>query len=217
MKYSAICFDLDGVIINSEPLHEAAFRSVLLEYDLLLSANDYKNYFAGKTDEHGFEDYLSSKQANIPLPDLLTRKQLAYASLAPSKLTYYKGLPSLVRALSKIAPLALVTGSSAEETKIALSTHSLVQYFSAVVTAGDIKHSKPSPEGYLLAASKLAGFIEPTACIAIEDSPSGVQAAKQAGMYCVAITNTHTHDTLSMADAIVSRLNLHTFQQLIDP
>lgn len=58
MKYLAICFDLDGVIINSEPLHEAAFREALAKYDLPLSAANYLTYFAGKTDKQGFIDYL---------------------------------------------------------------------------------------------------------------------------------------------------------------
>jgi len=215
MKYSAICFDLDGVIVNSELLHEAAFRSTLKHYNLSLSEDDYKTYFAGKTDKQGFIDYLSSLQVTLPLTDLLTLKGQLFASLAPEELSYYESVPNLVKNLAGTTTLALVTGSSPEETEIALKGQNLSKYFSVVITARDITYSKPNPEGYLLAATQLGNSIAPATCIAVEDSPSGVRAAKAAGMYCIAVTNTHTAEMLQMADVVTSQLKLSTFTKLL--
>ena len=112
MKYAAVCFDLDGVIVDSESLHQAAFKAALNNYQLPLTARDYTAYFAGKTDQQGFNDYLSYMQAPINITDLLAIKQQAFKSFATDKLTYYKGVVTLIKHLAKVAPLALVTGSS---------------------------------------------------------------------------------------------------------
>lgn len=215
MKYTAICFDLDGVIIDSEPLHEVAFRKTLSHYSLPLPSSDYMQYFAGKSDYQGFADYLSSLRIELPLQELLILKQQNYIALAPNELTYYEGMPLLIQSLASAATLALVTGSSREETNLALQKHHLHTYFTAIVTADDITNSKPSPEGYLLAAKRLGDSIAPNNCIAVEDSPSGVQAAKQAGMYCVAITTTHSADELQAADTVVDKLTVDSLSPLL--
>ena len=77
------------------------------------------------------------------------------------------------------------------------------------MTADDVTHGKPDPEGYLLGA-KLLG-VSPTACIAIEDSPSGIAVAKSAGMHTIAVTTTHSNDELHAADRIKNRLGIDDF------
>jgi beta-phosphoglucomutase-like phosphatase (HAD superfamily) len=76
--------------------------------------------------------------------------------------------------------------------------------FETVVTGDDVSHSKPHPEIYLTAAQRVG--VSPTACIAIEDAPAGVEAAKRAGMRCIAVTNSVAREQLSKADLIVDSL-----------
>jgi sugar-phosphatase len=73
------------------------------------------------------------------------------------------------------------------------------------ITADDVKTGKPSPEGYLLAASRLQ--LDPSACVVIEDAPAGIQAGKAAGMRVIAVTSTLSKDALSQADAVVQHLS----------
>ncbi len=214
MPYAAVCFDLDGVICNSEAVHEAAFQSALHHYGLSLTPRQYKDYFAGKTDEQGFVDYAASLRVVLPVTRLLELKHDAFTYLAPHKLKYYPKLPRIIKNLANTVPLALVTGSSAEEAAIALSQHGLGPYFSVIITAHDTTWGKPDPEGYMLAAKRLGG-IRPKDCLAIEDSPSGVLAAQSAGMFCVAVTTTHSAKELAMADAVESQLTLETLNRLM--
>ena len=215
MNYTAICFDLDGVIVDSEPLHRAAFRSTLSYYGHQLSDYDYEKHFAGKTDEQGFKSYFDTNNIQTPSNDLITTKNDAYAQLAEHGLIAYAGVPELIHMLHKETSLALVTGSSLNEAKLALASCGISSCFSTIVTADDISIGKPDPEGYLLATHRLNSSTLPANCIAIEDSPSGVQAAKSAGMYCVAITTTHSAEQLQLADIIVDQLSFDMFTKLI--
>ena len=216
MKYTAICFDLDGVIIDSESLHRAAFQSTLSNYGHALPDGDYEKYFAGKTDAQGFESYFAANKLRIPGSNLVATKNHIYTKLAPDELTAYAGVPELIKALHTEIPLALVTGSGLNETKLALASCGIDDCFETIVTADDVSTGKPDPEGYLLAASRVNGFTLPTNCIAVEDSPSGITAAKSAGMYCIAITTTHSAEQLQEADSIVDHLSFDMFTKRIN-
>jgi beta-phosphoglucomutase len=96
--------------------------------------------------------------------------------------------------------------SSGDRVKVAFGMQALAlnDIFEAVVTGDDVSHSKPDPEIYLIAAQRLG--VPPAECLAIEDAPAGVEAAKRAGMRCLAVTNSVARDQLDMADLIVDSL-----------
>lgn len=199
---------MDGVIIDSESSHEEAFRRTLGSYGYSLDLDEYHLYFAGKTDKAGFEAFAD----NHPLPsgaDLLAQKSRAYELLvAEGSLKPYNETIAVIRALSLTYPLALVTGSNKTETTLALRSLAIDQYFNAIVTADDVNHGKPDPEPYRRACQQLD--LAPADCVAIEDSPSGISSAKQAGLYCIALTTTHADEALDMADRVVPSLR-HVF------
>lgn len=206
MKYKAVLFDLDGVILDSEPLHVAAFQATLQEYGHDLRGHEYKEFFAGRTDKEGFERYFRFINETVELPVVMDKKMKAYIALASDQLQPYPGVVSMIRELSQHAKLALVTGSLKIEAEVALAACGIQDCFDVVVAAEDVENGKPDPEGYLKAARLLD--IPPEQCVVVEDSPSGVQAALNAGIECIAITNTHTREELRDATRVVDRLSL---------
>lgn len=210
MKYQAALFDMDGVILDSEPLHAAAFQATLELYGHTLTDEQYKEHFAGRTDKAGFESYLQFVNESIDVPVIMDQKAQKYLALAADQLIAYPGIVQVIRELSEQMPLALVTGSLRAETEVALSTLGIVDCFQAIVTAEDVIHGKPDPEGYLKAAQSLGVAIEN--CVVIEDSPNGVRAAVNAGAECIAVTHTHTPDELQEATKIVASLQLIDFK-----
>lgn len=208
--FKAILFDLDGVIIDSEPIHEAAFQLTLKQYGHSLTANDYKEHYAGRTDSAGLEQYFKFVNEEHDLSVIANEKSKAYLELAASQLVPYEGMTNIIRELAAKYPLGLVTGSLRLEAEIAMQACDIQRFFTVVVTAEDVLHGKPDPEGYLLGAHKLG--VSPAECLVIEDAPSGLIAANAAGMQSIAITNTHRSDELTLATKVVQQLSLSDFE-----
>lgn len=209
MIYKAVLFDMDGVILDSEPMHVAAFHTTLKSYGKELADDQYKKHFAGKTDEAGFKDYFKFINESVDLPAIMDAKAKAYLRLAADQLVPYAGIPHLLKRLSTEVPLALVTGSLRDEVDVTLESLGIKECFKVIVTANDVSVGKPGPEGYLKAANLLGKRADE--CVIIEDSPSGVEAANNAGIKCIGITNTHTKSDLAKADIIVEQLNFELF------
>lgn len=205
MSYKAVLFDMDGVIIDSEPLHVAAFQAALKRYGHDLNEEQYKRHFAGKTDEEGLKQYFDFVNKTVHLPVVMDEKARAYLELAADQLVPYPGVIELIGELvSQKVPLALVTGSLRAEAELVLKTFNISKYFVAVITAEDIARSKPDPEGYLKGAAAIK--VDPADCVAIEDTPNGIKAARAAGMKCLAVATTHLPAELDGATVIVERL-----------
>jgi beta-phosphoglucomutase len=216
MSYIAVLFDMDGVIVDSEPIHVAAFQATLKLYGHDLSDEQYKQHFAGRTDEAGFNRYFDFISETVDLPVIMDEKAKKYLELAADQLVPYPGVIEFILDLAeRKIPLALVTGSLRQEAEITLSAFNITKFFKAVITAEDILHSKPNPEGYLKGAKTLG--VRPADCIVIEDAPSGVKAASAAGMRCLAVTTTHKEKELAGATLIVDQLRPGCFDSGISP
>lgn len=195
--------------LDSEPIHFAAFEVTLKRHNKSISHDEYLEYFAGYTDKEGFERYFYSIGESVDLGGIIDEKINAYLKLAENQLVAYPGIVELIEQLSRQVPLALVTGSLKSEVTIALKTLGLETCFSVQVCAEDVKNGKPSREGYLKALAALG--LPANECVIVEDSPSGVLAAKNAGIDCIAVTTTHTSEELSAATKIVNSLALANF------
>lgn len=202
-------FDMDGVILDSEPLHIAAFQATLGRFGHDLDMNGYQAHFAGKTDEEGFKQYFHFINEAADIPSLMSEKAKTYLELAGDQLSPYQGIVPLIKELSSHVPLALVTGSLRSEVDVALKSCDLEDVFSSIVAAEDIASSKPNPEGYLKAAHQLNVAIND--CVVVEDTPTGIKAAMAANADCIAVTNTHSKEELKAATKVVEKLSLDLF------
>lgn len=214
MNYTTILFDMNGVLVDDEHLQEEAFRQTLSQLDLSLSTQDYIQFFIGKTDRKGFEDYFQALNLAHDIDSLIAQKGKEYEKLASSNIQGYEGVKDFIVAATKQGfSLAIVTSSMKSEAISVLNGLGLSNYFKAIIAADDVGHGKPDPEGYLKGAAALSA--SPQECIVIEDAPSGLKAAKAAGMFSIAVLNTHNSNELTDADIMTQKLSAALVDELI--
>lgn len=197
-RFSAILFDLDGVVIDSEPVHEEAKRIVFARHGIEVPDSLFDQY-KGKTDwdivAHVVHEYANGK---ITVDELLAQKQQAFRELA-SKVPLVPGALDFIRAAKQVYRLALTTSSTPRNQGIAFDQFDLWQYFETIVTAVDITRPKPDPEPYLITCKKLN--VSPDACLVIEDSVNGVLSGRTAGCTVAGLTTSFSAEALERAGA----------------
>jgi len=199
---TTIIFDMNGVITDDEELHELATKEVFRDIGVNLSSQNYQEFCLGRTDVVAFRDLFEKFNLKNQFKDsLIAKKSLKYQELVKGKLKVYPGVIALIKKLSKKYTLALTTSSTFEEVQLVVDQLGIKNMFKVIVTSNDVIHGKPNPEPYLLTAKKLNVPYEN--CLVIEDSENGIQSAKQAGMICIALTNTEDRTKLMEADQII--------------
>jgi beta-phosphoglucomutase family hydrolase len=196
---AAIIFDMDGTLIESTEADYIAWKKLFEEYGIDLTFEKYYPLLGKKS-----VDVISSQLK-------LDGEAVDYA--LAKKLFYYKeyvkqnGVPSvplaneLVQYCSRHFIIGLATSSRMEKMNMMMEQQGLKNYFKAIVTGGEVHHGKPAPDIFLLAAEKLQ--VDPQKCLVFEDTISGIRAAKNAGMKCIAISTTHKRDELTEADLVI--------------
>lgn len=219
MTLKAVLFDFNGVIIKDEAIHQQLIEEILLEENLRPSPQEYREICLGRSDRACIVELLKRRGRVVTesyLNQLITRKAEAYQSKLETleKLPIYPGLEDLIYQI-RVAklPMGVVSGALRSEVELVLNRASLAQYFSVIVAGDDITASKPQPDGYLLAVEKLNQQYpdlqaQASDCLAIEDTLSGIQAAKSARMQVVGVANTYPFHMLQrQANWTVDYLN----------
>ena len=188
-------------MVDSEPLHERAFREVLAEIGYGRSHGiDFPAYY-GKSDLIVWRDFIARHRPTQSLDELLDRKEKKFAGLLQREEPIFDGLLELLEKLSLRCSLALASGSRHPTIDAVLAMRGLRRLFRAVVSSEDVGHGKPAPDVFLRAAELLA--VAPNDCCVIEDSAAGVEAGLAAGMTVIAITNSLPPEKLSRASKVV--------------
>lgn len=199
--FSAVIFDMDGVIVDSEPRHERAFLEVWRE----MGYGDrhgirFADYY-GRSDRALWLDFIEKHRPTQTLDELTGWKQNRLIEILRADQPIFDGLPEVVRKCAARWPIAVASGSLHAVIDVVLAMKSLRQYFSAIVSVQDVAHGKPAPDVFLRAAELLGQ--KPGDCVVLEDSAAGVTAANAAGMQVIAITNTFPREGLGHATAVV--------------
>lgn len=201
-KPGAVIFDMDGVIVDSEPRHERAYLEVVeaIGYGQThgLKFADY----IGRSDKELWVDFVQRNHPTQSLEELLAMKRAKVIEIIHREQPLFPGVPELVGKMAGLCKLALASGSERLVVEAVLSLSDLRRHFSAVVSGSDITRGKPAPDIFLRAAELLK--VPPAECWVIEDSKPGIAAARAAGMQVIAITNTYPAAELRQADYVAS-------------
>ena len=196
--FEALIFDMDGVLINSEPLHEDAKREALLEAGIVLPESLFANYI-GRSDKamiyeiaaaHGLNEQRSA--------EILDRKHRIYESLEHT-LRPVPGAIEFVHWAKSRYRLALATSATNRNREATLNTLQIESMFEVAVDSASFSQPKPSPEVFQIALERLG--LAPTACLVIEDSVNGIVAARAAGCFSAGLTTSFSEASLREAGA----------------
>ena len=204
---TAVIFDFDGVIADTERLHFGAFRDVFRTRQWTIDEAAYFDRYLGYDDRglvvaYGQDHGLALDHATVDA--VISEKAVAFSRHLSSANVVFPAANACVAALAREFPLAIASGALHREIDAILRVAGLRELFKAIVAADDVIESKPAPEPYLMAARALG--VAPSACLAIEDSAGGLASAIAAGMRTVAITTTSPRPLLSAAERIIDRL-----------
>jgi beta-phosphoglucomutase len=205
---AAIVFDFDGVLVDSEPLHLRAYQEILEPLGISLPREEYYARYLGYDDPGVFRALADARGWSLDdrqIASLIDEKSRTFDSLLGGADVLYPGAVACVTRLAAEWPLGIASGALRSDIETMLRGRGLSQYFRFIVASGDTAASKPAPDPYRQAAA-LHG-VPPSACVAIEDSRWGIESAKGAGLWCVAITNTYPVTELLDADAIITSLD----------
>lgn len=195
----ALLFDFNGVIVNDEPIHFEATRRVLAELGISITQEKYEAEFLGRNDSECLQAAIGDHNS-ARLEEIVARKSRYYFDLVGNNPPFVAGAINFIKEASRRFRLAVVSGALRSEILHNLSIGTLSGYFPVIVSADDVTSSKPDPEGFNLAMARLDITLEPGECIVIEDSTRGIQAARRAGMRCLALTTTLNRTALVEAD-----------------
>jgi beta-phosphoglucomutase len=210
----AVIFDFDGIIVDSEPLILKLTQEMAAREGWTVSEEDYyRDYLA--LDDRGTVEHLYACHGRpvdaARRDELVAWKGRRYQEIIRDGLPPIPGAVEFVTELAGHYPLAIASGSLRVEIHHLLTKMGLREKFSVLATADDCRRSKPDPEVYLLALSRLRALpifrdpsLQPEECLAVEDAPLGVVAAQAAGFKCLALTHSRPAAELQHADLIAS-------------
>lgn len=204
IEKKAVIFDMDGVIIDSEPIHSRVKMDTFAHFGLPFDEKDLIHYM-GRTSRVIFEDTLRKfGRTDVTAADMAAYKHDHYLEVLESgEIEPVTGSVEFIQRLHAAGiPLALATSSNVRAMNAVLDSFGIRKYFTSILSGGELPESKPHPAIYLISAERLG--VKPEDCMVVEDTTNGIRAAKAAGMYCVAYRNPNSGEQdLSLADEIV--------------
>jgi HAD superfamily hydrolase (TIGR01509 family) len=206
---TGVIFDLDGVIVDSEPLQHKAYNLVLERFGVRVEHGEYGREWiaAGRGPEYAVRTYALPVSAD----ELRRLKEPVYHRLLREEATLMAGARTALQRLSAAFPVALATNSSRADTGFILERFDLARFFSAVVTREQYADPKPAPDAFRTAAARLQ--LAPARCVVIEDAYKGVVAATDAGCVCIAFPHDYTlGNDFSRARIVIGNLDEATVE-----
>ena len=217
----AVIFDFDGVIADSEFLHYKTFNGALAPFGVNIDKEKYYADYLGYSDADGFDAIAKDYDLNLDQSqrdELMLRKKELFRQVASNETFIIPGIGDYISMLTQNGiRLAICSGSLRSEIELMLSKSDFADAFELIVSADDVKKSKPEPEPYLLTLAKLnkTEKIHPGQCVVIEDSHWGLQSAQAAGLHGVGITNSYPAEELAdYAEKVVASLPELTLDEL---
>ncbi len=209
----AVIFDMDGVIALTEELHFISIQRIMREvYKKELDAEGFIHYI-GRSEEDTWQGIMDSYGVKGDISYLMQLRLKEIVPIMRERVKHAAGLQKLLDDLrSHDVRMAVASSSEREVVDAVLSSLRIDKYFEIVCGGDDVRHKKPAPDLYLLALEKLG--VQAEEAVAIEDSPSGIRAAKGAGLRCVGVGSTLSEEKLKEADMFVRSLEELNYEKL---
>ena len=198
----AVIFDMDGVLVDSQPYHFKADIDTMAEYGVIKDQKFYEA-FAGTLTDNRMRTLRDMFGLDVPAEELIEkREKMILDVMANEDIKPVSGIPELLRSIKALGlKTAVASSSGIELIKLVLDRLGIAVYFDSITSGNDVKRGKPSPDIFLLAAERIGA--EPSECLVVEDSENGVRAAKAAGMTALGYVNpTSGYQCLDMADVV---------------
>ncbi|HXX69570.1 MAG TPA: HAD family phosphatase [Polyangiaceae bacterium] len=207
----ATLLDFDGVLVDSEPVHLAAFNDVLSSFGLCISPSEYEEHYLSLDDAGVFRQVFERGGRAIHRQEVLAlvaAKSPRFMARFEDAFRVFPGAPELIRRRRLRGPVAIVSGALEREIAFALERMEVRDQVDFIVDAEASTASKPDPAPFRLACETLRKLGHDGPTIAVEDSMGGVVSAKGAGLRCVAVTHSYSAQRLleAGADGIVADL-----------
>jgi beta-phosphoglucomutase len=211
-KFNGCIFDLDGVVVDTVPIHFKAWKRMFGEYGKEFSFEDYKEKVDGIPRMDGGRAILAdlSEQELIEATDKKQKYFLEY--LAKDEIPVFESTIELIGSL-KGKGIKVAVISSSKNSPYILKKIELIKELDAEINGNDISKGKPDPQIFLMAAEEIG--VKPYQCVVFEDAVLGVEAAKRAKMFCVGIDRHEDPERLGKADIIVKDLSEIDYERLI--
>lgn len=211
----AVLFDMDGVIVDTEPLHHKAYKQMFSKVGIEVSSNMYEG-FTGQSTYDICKQLCSHFELKQNPQELVQLKRDFFTKLffEDDDLQLINGVEQLIKNYFDNG-LTLILASSASMFTInnVMKRFNLDPYFSEKLSGADLKASKPHPEIFINAAK--AARVLQNECFVIEDSTNGIKAAKGAGIFCVAYKSEHSkNQDYTLADMVISDYNEISFDRI---
>jgi HAD superfamily hydrolase (TIGR01509 family) len=212
----AIVFDMDGVLIDSEPLHLLAYQRFLADFGLTFLEEDNHN-FLGMKDVDCAKHLLERHKLDITALEFVAKKEAVLHTLFLEQLKIQPGvLKTLEHAQRLNIPSAIASSATMPTIELVVEITGTRKYFRHLCSGDEVPNGKPAPDVFLLAAERLSA--KPSECLVIEDTFNGVCAAKAAGMMCIAIPCQATrHQDFAHADLVLNSMDEVDLEELIAP
>lgn len=205
-SYEAVIFDMDGVILDSEPLHQQLEARMYQELGISVSAEEVRSYI-GVNSYEMWRTFRERHGVTRSVEELVQIERDRYRRIvAEQGVPFVPGVLELIRNLAgRGIRLAVASSAPREQIDHALESAEMTALFQARVSGDEVLRSKPDPAIFLLAAERLR--VDTGACIVIEDAPHGVAAARAAGMRCIGFADPESGSLdLSKADMVCSSM-----------
>lgn len=202
-----IIFDFDGVILDSENSHFIAFNEGLKNININISEDEYYSKYISLDDRGVITNVVNDKNISVTNEEIdmiIKNKNDYFESRLIDNSKLFPGVEELIIQLSKNFVLSIGSGANRSEIIKTLKNNNIYDYFEIIVSADEVNNPKPNPETYNRVLDNINIDFNINEIIVIEDSPGGIEAAKSAGLKCIAITNTFDNEELGKADIIVS-------------
>ncbi|HUA33663.1 MAG TPA: HAD family phosphatase [Candidatus Binataceae bacterium] len=207
----AVLFDLDGTLVDTEPLHFEAFSEILGNAGAPIARDAYFTRFIGLNDHDCFAAVL--REHGKPADEAriagdIKRKSGLYLAMLAGRNVFFPGAADFVRRCHARFPLMLVTGTLRHEAETILRSADLRALFLDIIAAEDVARGKPDPDGFNLALGRIGFLLRqrdpvlPNECLVVEDTAAGIEAAHRAGMLVLAVMHTASAAVLGAADFV---------------